>query len=351
MTTSKTRRPSDVSTRTAKPLSNKRPKPTQDSKKVRKVSPALRRAQSATAPAVVRDNLPIDWHDLLSKPPSGPDWLLKPFIARGKIVSLYSKPKAGKSLVILNLLHRVLTGTHLDGSPAETSTVLYLDHENDLLDLHDRLHAMGAEGHHLDNLVYLQFPDIEPLDTRQGGAQLLALANFYQPDLIVLDTISRFVEGGENESSTAINLYNHSLAGMKKRGVAVLRLDHTGRDETRGARGSSAKASDVDAGWSLKHDAATNTRTLTRDFVRNTNGPDALTLRVEGDPLNHLLIDTQADPLERLVQELDRLEVDVSKGRDAARNVLTAQGVPASNALLSKALKVRKERWSAGASS
>lgn len=350
MTISKTRRPSDVSTRAAKPLRNKRPEPTQDSKAAQKQSPALRRAQSATAPAVVRANLPIDWYELLSKPPSGPDWLLKPFIARGKIVSLYSKPKVGKSLVVLNLLHRVLTGTHLDGSPAEPSTVLYLDHENDLFDLHDRLHAMGAEGHHLENLVYLQFPDIEPLDTKRGGAKLSALVDFYKPDLVVLDTISRFVEGGENDSSTSTNLYSHSLADMKKRGVAVLRLDHTGRDESKGARGSSAKASDADAGWSLKYDAVKDIRTLTRDFVRNTNGPDTLTLRVEGNPLNHLLIDTKVDPVEQLVQELDRLGVDVAKGRDAAREVLEEHGVTASNASLSKAVKIRKTREGGGAS-
>lgn len=345
-------RPSGRSTGAAKPLRKKHSESTHASPPAAgQTSQALSRAKSTTAPDIVKANLPIDWYGLLSRPPGEPDWLLKPFIARGKIISLYSKPKAGKSLVLLNLLHRALTGTHLDGSPAIPSTILYLDHENDDDDLHERLHAMGGEAQDLDNLVYLQFPEISPLDTKQGGVQLTALVEFYKPDLVVLDTVSRFIDGTENDATTWLNLYNHTLVKLKQRGVAVLRLDHTGRDEAKGARGSSAKTSDVDAAWSLKYDKEKNTRTLTRDSVRNAKGPDVLELRVELNPLNHLLIERMLDPVERLVWELDRLQIDPSKGRDTVRAELASHGVKASNGPLSSALKIRSALGAVGAGS
>jgi hypothetical protein len=38
---------------------------------------------------------------------------------------------------------------------------------------------------------------------------------------------------------------------MKQSGIAMIRLDHTGKDAAKGQRGGSAKSGDVDAVWSL----------------------------------------------------------------------------------------------------
>ena len=67
----------------------------------------------------------------------------------------------------------------------------------------------------------------------------------------MLDTSSRMVQGKENDSDTFIQLYRCSLVPLKRRGITVLRLDHPGKDESRGQRGSSAKDGDVDTIWRL----------------------------------------------------------------------------------------------------
>ena len=47
-------------------------------------------------------------------------------------------------------------------------------------------------------------------------------------------------------------MYRNTLAPLKQRGIAVLRLDHQGKDGSSGQRGSSAKDGDVDTIWRLK---------------------------------------------------------------------------------------------------
>jgi hypothetical protein len=56
---------------------------------------------------------------------------------------------------------------------------------------------------------------------------------------VVIDTVSRAIDGEENSNDTWLN----------QLGIAMIRLDHSGKDETKGMRGGSAKSGDVDAVW------------------------------------------------------------------------------------------------------
>ena len=59
------------------------------------------------------------------------------------------------------------------------------------------------------------------------------------------------MEGQENDNSTWNDFYNYAGVAMKRRGIAYLRLDHVGKDESKGPRGGSAKMGDVDLVWKL----------------------------------------------------------------------------------------------------
>ena len=254
---------------------------------------------------------PLSWPKVLDGPPEPEDWLIWPLVERGKSVSLYSPAKAGKSLLVLELVAAAVAGRPALGRPGqEPIRVLYLDQENTASDLRERLAAMGVDAGDIEGLVYLSFPAIEPLTTARGGATLAALAAEYRPDLIVLDTVSRFIDGPENDSDTWHALELHSLRGLKRDEIGVLRLDHAGKDAERGERGSSAKNGDVDASWSLTHETRTGTRTLTRKITRNGHGPDSLLLSIEEDPLQHVPTGgTGEHPAEAAERLLDELQV------------------------------------------
>ena len=71
----------------------------------------------------------------------------------------------------------------------------------------------------------------------------------FTPDLVFIDTFSRFVEGDENGAAVAHSFYKFVGRELKKRNIAYLRIDHVGKDASKGARGSSAKVDDLDLIW------------------------------------------------------------------------------------------------------
>jgi hypothetical protein len=121
-------------------------------------------------------------------------------------------------------------------------------------DVRDRLTEFGIDSTlDLSNLLYaMRTDDFTALDTALGGAACLARIDADQPQVIIFDTFSRCVDGDENEADTVRAFFRHTGRPIKQRGISYLRLDHTGKDHAKGARGSSAKNDDVDLIWSLR---------------------------------------------------------------------------------------------------
>lgn len=314
-------------------------------------TPAAAPAEPPSA-AVPDRFAPLDWATVLDGPEPEEDWVLWPLAERGQSVSLYSAPKVGKSLLLLDMLARACAGRRvLGGQSADPVRVLYLDAENTRKDLRKRLGDMSADPAALEGLVYLSFPPLAPLDTARGAAELVELVDQHRPDLLVIDTVSRFIDGPENDADTWLNVYRLALAPLKARDVAVIRLDHTGKDAERGERGSSAKNGDVDASWQLTYDKARQTRTLTRKLTRTGNGPERLVLNVLAQPLRHEAaspLDVSADPVSHLVRKLDELGApwgpDEGIGRDRAGQLLRDNGHDGfTKANLTAAVARRKE--------
>ena len=277
-------------------------------------------------------NRPIDFVTLFKTDFDAERWVLWPFVQEGHLGALYAPPKAGKSLVLLDFIVQSLQHSAKGAAPSSPLRVLYLDRENSRQDVARRLQAFGVDPEELGNLRYISFPQLEWLDTAAGGEQLLRLVEKHRSNLVVFESVSRFVQGSENEASTWNALYAHSLAPLKAEGIASLRVDHTGKHEDRGMRGSSAKSSDVDSAWSLAHDANSGKRTLTRTHTRDGMGPGEVRLRVLHEPLEHIVIDSDTSLAELLAEQLRRLGYDAHGTRDEARALLEPYSFPLPNA-------------------
>ena len=177
---------------------------------------------------------------LRGDPPATAPYVLEDLVREGDLVALTSPAKAGKSLLVLD---RVLAAC------AAGRRIAYLDAENGLRDIHTRVHALGYRDNLSDNLLYVSFPSLA-LDKPEDAAELRRFLDELIADgpldLVVLDTASRFLAGNENDSEPWLAMYRQAFLPIKRAGVAALRLDHLGKDITRGARGSSAKQGDVD---------------------------------------------------------------------------------------------------------
>lgn len=288
--------------------------------------------------AIAARYTPVDWPAAFAGQPEDTDWLWGEFLERGTLNALFARPGTGKSLLALEIAVDIVRGGH---------SVVYLDEENRVTDLVDRLQAFGCQPGELERLLLYSFARLPPLDDVRGGLHLLALAEAGASGLVVIDTATRMVTGRENDSDTFLALYRCALAPLKARGITVLRLDHPGKDEGRGQRGSSAKDGDVDTAWRMVTVTEGTSYRLERTKSRSGHGPAAWELRRRYGPLRHDWAESgggaaDAARIAEILAALERAGLPPDAGRPAARAALKAAGVSAPNRLVEAAIRSRK---------
>ena len=286
---------------------------------------------------ISRKYTPVNWREVWTTEPPPIEWLIEPVLERGTINALFSKPGVGKSLVTMEMALRIVRSGEV---------ALLIDQENRVIDLVTRLHSFGATPEELDNLVVFNFAELPPLDTAEGARDMIALADAYKPALVVLDTTSRVVQGDENDSSTYLDLARLTLGPLKSRGICVLRLDHVGKDASRGQRGSSSKESFEDSLWSMTKDSE-EFIVLERTKSRTGHGGSTVVLQKHDNPLRFDwdAIDSMVNgAVIAIAKQLDKYEVPLAWGRDRADKVLQEHNVGARHETVSAALKWRRDQ-------
>jgi hypothetical protein len=280
----------------------------------------------------VREHLPLlNWADLWADE-TQEEWIVEPLLAKRRLVALYSAPKVGKSLLMLELAASMASGQPVLGNLAtEPIRTLYIDFENDPRgDIRERLRSMDFGPEQLDNLCYLSYPTLAKLDTAQGAQQLMAAVEEYDCQVVVIDTVSRSVQGDENENDTWLAFYRHTGLLMKQKEIAMIRLDHSGKDESKGQRGGSAKSGDVDAVWKMKKISENGFR-LTCEANRFQIAEQVVDLERVEDPRLHHRRDMRAreTAIDEMCQKYAEAGVprDGSVGVNQARRMMNEAGV------------------------
>jgi hypothetical protein len=243
----------------------------------------------------------LDWASFLSEEDARGDWCVEPIIPAGGHVAIHATAKTGKSVLAADVAAAVATGRSVLGRPArDPASVLYVDMENPRSEIRDRMLSYGyTPASDLTNLHYLHMQNLPPLDTELGGAALADLADRYQAQLVVVDTVASSVYGPENDADTYRKFFRCSGRLLRARDVSLARLDHGGKDRTKGQRGSSAKNDDVDIVWAMSRvgDRITLKNTHSRSDlvpaeVRITRHREPLTAHVlEDDKFSEDVID------------------------------------------------------------
>ena len=235
----------------------------------------------------VLNHLPaVDWHHLWADE-TEEDWIVEPLLPARRLVALYSAPKVGKSLLMLELAAAIATGRPILGTTPTPRRILYVDFENDpRTDTRQRLQNMGYGPADLDNLTMLSYPNLSSLDSEKGSQELMSAIEVYGAEVVIIDTVSRSISGDENENDTWLDFFRHTGLKLKQANVALIRLDHSGKDETKGQRGGSAKSGDVDAVWRMSK-ASDDLFDLVCEANRLPIAERSLTIRRLEDPLRH----------------------------------------------------------------
>lgn len=261
-------------------------------------------------------------------------------LARGRGHALYAGFKTGKSLFMLAVAAKLaLVGV----------AVIYIDLEMGEDDLYDRLSDMGyGPETDLSGLHYAVLPSLPPLDTDLGGQALLARVDAVQElhpgaqVAVVIDTTARAVSGEENSADTYRGFARATGLGLKQRGITWARLDHSGKDQSKGQRGSSAKGDDVDVVWKLTR--TDNGVELKRDASRMGWVPAKVAFRQTAEPLRFVRVaeDWPAGTAE-VAAILDGLGVEPSTGERPAGQAMRDAGHQGGQYLVRAAQKYRRK--------
>lgn len=111
----------------------------------------------------------------------------------------------------------------------------------------------------------------------------------FSPRLIVLDTLARTILGLDELSSRDMGIFVRNAERIGERlGALVMPVHHTGKDEGRGMRGSSALNGAADAQWQLRRDA----RGILFNVEKMKDGPSGFDVRFD---LEEVEVGTDAD--------------------------------------------------------
>lgn len=282
----------------------------------------------------------LDWSGFWAKDRREAEWLFEDVLARGRGHSLFASHKAGKSLFMLWVALQLVSAG---------AVVVYLDYEMTEDDLYERLLDMGVEpGTELERLRYALLPSLPPLDEAAGARALLSLvdscaASHPEADIVVIiDTTSRAVAGEENSADTIRAFYRWTGLSLKQRGATWARLDHAGKDATRGQRGSSAKGDDVDLVWKLGR--TEDGIELKREVSRMGWVPERVAFHLETHPLGYRRVAAGWPAGTKETAELlDAVGVPLEMGERPAGKALREAGHKVQQSVIRSAIRWRRE--------
>lgn len=185
------------------------------------------------------------------------EWKIRGWLPRGGIAALYAPSGKGKSFYALTLALEVAHGGSFCGEDlGGPGRVLYVAAERPT-DQRDRFEAWHRY-HDLPKPESFLLLDASPqLGTPSEVEALCLLIREQRPELVVLDTFARMTLGLEENSSKDMGGVLAALDQVLEatEGGSVLVVHHTGKDASKGARGSSAFLAWLDVGIALDGDA------------------------------------------------------------------------------------------------
>lgn len=173
---------------------------------------------------------------------------------------MYGASGSGKTAIAVDVAGRVARGMTWRDHAVQRGLVVYIAAENPY-STERRIWAWRKAMDVPESAAPADFPLVvieSPITASETAAEeLKAVVNEVSAEaglpvaLVVLDTLARTMEGDENSTRDMSNYVHWADAIKDATGGVVLIIHHTGKDEARGARGSSALKAATDQEWEV----------------------------------------------------------------------------------------------------
>lgn len=244
--------------------------------------------------------------------------LVKGLLDQGAMTVLYGDSNVGKTFVAMDLGWHIAQGRPYSGLKVSGGLVLYVAAEGGLA-AKRRVRALrekyGAAGGRFKLLV-------SPVNLRNPDADLGPLLELIagldeRPVLIVIDTLSRAMAGGDENSSVDMGALVRAFDAIRAATLAhLLVVHHTGKDAAKGARGHSLLRAATDTELEVAE------RRISATKQRDLEGAWETGFSLEVKTLG---LDSEGDPVTSCTVRLgDVSEVRVGVPSAAERDVLDA---------------------------
>jgi hypothetical protein len=252
------------------------------------------------------------------------EWLVEGILPRASVTLLAGEPGSYKTWLALALLRGVAAGGEFLGRKCVRASVLYLDRENPLAVMRERLAVLGIErSAAADCRIWGGWLGDAPPGI--GDIRILEIARARRP-LIVFDSLIRFHAAADENSATEMAVVMADLRALANAGATVVALHHKPKSEGSHYRGSSDIAGGVDTAWAVSRDRDAGLLRL-ECFKSRFAEEFSLTLRPELPSTGDFVVtdspeaDSERSDVEKLAEAIRR-----SPGQPKER-VIEASGV------------------------
>jgi len=181
-------------------------------------------------------------------------FLIAGVIYQGTLIIVYGRPGVGKSFIVLDICVHIATNRDWMGKKTAKvkGKVVYITSESQAAAVNDRRLAFERKYPDLKDaplgILVHDFDMMTANDRKNDPDELIRQLRDQGPiAMIVFDTMSATMGGASDTSQAATQQYFNTCERIGKAlGCAVMVVHHSGKDETKGPRGSSAILGAVD---------------------------------------------------------------------------------------------------------
>jgi hypothetical protein len=238
--------------------------------------------------------------------------LVKGLLDREQISVVYGEASCGKTFLALDVSFHIAAGADWFGRKVEKGAVVYVAAEAGR-GIINRAFAWRL-AHRIDDIPFCAMTSpIDLCHATAGDVDRLIIAvrsaGLEPVVLLVIDTVSRVLAGGDENASDDMGAFVCSLDRLRDElGCHVLAVHHCGKDQSRGARGHSLLKAAVDTEMEVVRYDKLGLSTATITKQRDGMSGDQITFRLrpielgrdeDGDPVTSCVV----EPTEALPQK------------------------------------------------